>query len=446
MKKTQRKHIHIVGICGVTMAPLAVLYKNMGWKVTGSDRAFFPPMSTYLARNGVKIMPGFKKEHLDPIPDLVLVMAFITKKNPEVIEARRKKIPVKVYADVLPELIEKENSIVIAGDCGKTSTTALVTWVLEKAGYNPSFMIGGLPRNFAHGIRRTTSQWSVIEGDEYVASSWDNTPRFFYYNPKYLIITDVRWDHMDKYPTRRLYRAMFAKLAERVPEDGLIVAHENGMDVKRVVRRTRAQVVYYKSEDANGFSLPFKGEIWRENCAAAILLATHLGMSKNVIQDALQSFRGIRRRQEVRWESKSVVVIDDNAHTPIKVRGGLGAISEMYPGYLIAVIYEPGNRTTAALLQNEYRECFKRANVILLPRVSATRAEIANFNSYLARKLKKYYTDVRYIGEDSEVVSEIKKLAQGARQRKEKLAVVFMSQKGFRGMVEETLKQLVVDN
>ena len=143
-----KQHVHIIGICGVTMAPLAVLYKNMGWKVTGSDRAFFPPMSTYLEKNGIKIMPGFKKEHLNSNPDMVLVMAFITKKNPEVIEAMRKKIPVKVYAYVLPELIEKENSVVISGDCGKTSTTAIIAWLLDKAGYNPNFMIGGLPLNF----------------------------------------------------------------------------------------------------------------------------------------------------------------------------------------------------------------------------------------------------------------------------------------------------------
>ena len=128
------------------MAPLAVLYKSIGWEVTGSDRAFFPPMSTYLEKNGIKIMPGFKKQHLSPGLDMVVVMAFLTEKNPEIVEARKMKIPVKVYADVLPGLIEKENSIVIAGDCGKTSTAALVTWLLETAGYNPSFMIGGLPK------------------------------------------------------------------------------------------------------------------------------------------------------------------------------------------------------------------------------------------------------------------------------------------------------------
>src|SRR3990167_4301273 len=137
----------------------------MGWEVTGSDRAFFPPMSTYLEQNGIKIMPGFKEEHLEPKPNLILVMAFITKNNPELKYAIKHKIPFKAYAEVLPELIEKENSIVVAGSRGKTSTTALLTWVLEVAGFNPNFMIGGIAKNFPDGIRKTNSSWTVMEGD-----------------------------------------------------------------------------------------------------------------------------------------------------------------------------------------------------------------------------------------------------------------------------------------
>lgn len=442
MSEKRKKHVHIIGICGVTMAPLGVLYKSMGWRVTGSDRAFFPPMSTYLEENGIKIMPGFKKEHIEPTPDLVLVMAFITEKNPEIIEAKRKKIPVKVYADVLPELIERENSIVIAGDCGKTSTTALITWVLEKAGYNPNFMIGGLPKNFEHGIRRTDSQWSVMEGDEYVASSWDNTPRFLYYNPKYLILTDIQWDHMDKYPSKQRYITIFEQLVRKVPKDGLIVAHRYGENVEKVAKKAHAPVLFYSDKDSRGFSLPFKGGIWRQNSAAAIVLARHLKISDTAIKDALQSFEGVKRRQEVRFENKHVVVIDDNAHTPTKVRGALGAISETFPGHALVTIYEPGNRTQAALRQVGYAQCFKQAHTILLPRVSAVASEIQNFNQYLARHLQRYYKDCRYIEDDSEIVSIVKKIAKEAKQNKEKIAVVFMSQKGFRGMIEEVCAEL----
>ncbi len=437
-----KKHVHFIGICGVTMAPLAVLYREMGWKVTGSDKAFFPPMSTYLEKNGIKIMPGFKKEHLEGNPDMVIVMAFITEKNPEIVEAKRKKIPVKVYADVLPELIERENSIVIAGDCGKTSTTALVSWLLEKAGYNPSFMIGGLPKNFDHGIRRTNSDWSVMEGDEYPASSWSNTPRFLYYNPKYLILTDVRWDHMDKFPSEQIYIRMFEKLVAKIPAGGAIIANSEGQNVKKVIQKARARVIFYDSVSFKNFPTPFKGNIWRQNCAATIALARCLGIRDEVTRAALKTFRGIKRRQEVRAQHKNIVVIDDYAHTPVKAAGGLEAISKMFPGYQLYVIYEPGNRSKAALGREDYRECFRRAQGVFLPRVSAANEEVRDFNRKLAKKLSGFYKNCSYIENDGEVVAEIKKLADTAKRDKNKVAFVFMSQKGFRGMIEGVISLL----
>jgi UDP-N-acetylmuramate: L-alanyl-gamma-D-glutamyl-meso-diaminopimelate ligase len=437
-----KKHIHFIGICGVTMAPLAVLYKEMGWEVTGSDKAFFPPMSTYLEKNGIKIMPGFKKEHLEGNPDMVVVMAFITQKNPEIVEAKRKKIPIKVYADVLPELIEKENSIVIAGDCGKTSTTAVVSWVLEKAGYNPNFMIGGLPKNFEHGIRKTNSNWSVMEGDEYPASSWGSTPRFLYYNPKYLILTDVRWDHMDKFPTEKIYISMFEKLVRRVPESGAIIANSEGQNVRKVIQKAKAHVIFYDSASFKNFPSPFKGNIWRQNCAAAIALARCLGVEDRVTRAALKTFRGIRRRQEVRAKMGNIVVVDDYAHTPVKVAGGLEAISKMFPAYQLYVIYEPGNRSKAALGREDYGECFRRAYGVFLPRVSAANEEVRDFNRKLAKKLGEFHNNCRYIENDTEVILEIKKLADMAKRDRKKVAFVFMSQKGFRGMIEETISLL----
>ncbi|MFY9457307.1 MAG: Mur ligase domain-containing protein [Candidatus Spechtbacterales bacterium] len=437
-----KKHIHIVGICGVTMAPLAVLYKKMGWKVTGSDRAFFPPMSTYLEKNGIKIMAGFKKEHVRRGLDLVLVNAFITEKNPEIVEAKRKKIPVKVYADVLPELIERENSVVIAGDCGKTSTAALAVWILEKAGYNPNFMVGGIPLNFEHGIRRTSSKWSIMEGDEYPASSWDNAPRFFYYNPKYLILTDVRWDHMDKFTTEKQYINIFKKLVAKIPSTGVIIANREGENVKQVVKKAKAEVVFYDSASFRNFPAPFRGYIWRQNSAAVIALARCLGIKDAVTRGALKTFLGIRRRQEVRGRFKNAVVIDDNAHTPVKVAGGLEAISKMFPGYSLCVIYEPGNRSAAALKMDGYKECFRRAETVILPHVTSASEEIRDFSKRLARKLKQYYRNCYYVEEDEGVISQIQQMVEGARINKKRIAFIFMSQKGFRGMIEGVISLL----
>lgn len=439
-----QKYVHIIGVCGVTMAPLAVLYKNMGWKVTGSDRAFFPPMSAYLEKNSIKIMPGFKAEHLKEKPNFVLAMAFVTEKNPEIIEARKRKIPIKVYADVLPKLIEKENSIIVAGDCGKTSTTALVAWFLESAGYNPNFMIGGLPKNFEHGIQKTNSDWSVMEGDEYPASSWTAKPRFFFYKPKYLILTDVRWDHMDKYPTEKIYIDTFKSLVRNVPKRGVIIANKYGENIKTVVKSAKAPVIFYEASNFSQLPTLFKGDIWRQNFAAAITLCKHIGIKNKDLKDAARTFRGIKRRQEVRLKKRNVVIVDDNAHTPIKVKGGLDAISEMFPKYDMCVIYEPGNRNKMALNMEGYKTCFKKAKYVILPRVSFASEDIKNFNKKLWGKLNKYYKNCKYIDEDSKVVFEIKKLSRltNSRRAQRKLLVVFMSQKGFRGMIEEAISLL----
>jgi len=428
----KKKHIHIIGICGVTMAPLAVLYKNMGWKVTGSDRAFFPPMSAYLEKNGIKIMPGFKPSHIGSAPDLIIANAFITQKNPEIIEAKRRKIKVNVYADVLPALIERENSIIISGDCGKTSTTAIIAWLLDRAGYNPSFMIGGLPKNFEHGIRRADSDWSVMEGDEYVASSWDATPRFLYYNPKYLILTNVAWDHMDKFKSEKKYIEIFKKLVDKVPSDGVIIANSEGANIKEVIKKSKAPVLFYGAQDFKGFSIPLKGDVWRQNASAAIVLGKHLGIDSGLINEAFKCFTGVRRRQEVRLNTKNIVIVDDNAHTPIKVSGALQAISEMYPDYNICAIYEPGNRSETALNQESYKSCFARADIIIFPRLSFT----------LAKKLNGHYKNCYYIEDDNEVVLTIKKIADRGRADKKGVAFVFMSQKGFRGMIEQAISLL----
>ncbi|MBI2462667.1 MAG: hypothetical protein HYV65_00245 [Candidatus Spechtbacteria bacterium] len=446
MTKETQKHIHFIGISGVTMAPLAVLYKKLGWKVTGSDRAFFPPMSTYLKKNGIAIMPGYKEKHLSQRPDLVLVMAFISKKNPELAYAIKNKIPYKTYGEVLPELIEKENSIVVAGSCGKTSVTSLVAWLLEVAKFNPSFMIGGIAKNFTDGIRSTDSKWSVLEGDEYPIANWKKTSRFLAYHPKYLILTGATWDHMDMFPTKSSYINTFHKLALKMPKNGVIIANRRGENAQEVLNGAKAQICWYDENSAEGFTPPFLGAAWKENIGSVVALAKQIGIEDKQIKRALRTFKGIKRRQEVRYQDKNIVVIDDNAHSPEKVEGALEAIRAQFPCKSIIAIYEPGNRSDLALKQKEYHKCFAKADYVLLPRLSGTSAESQEFNKKLARKIQKDYKRVQFITEDEEVISQIKKIVVGWRKRDIFGCVVFMSQKGFRGMIEETIRTIKQKN
>lgn len=435
---TRKKHVHFIGVCGVTMAPLAVLYKKMGWNVTGSDRAFFPPMSTYLKRNGIAIMPGFKEEHLVEKPDLVVVMAFITKKNPELALAIRKNIPYKTYGEVLPDLIEKGNSVVVAGSRGKTTVTALIAWLLESAGKKPSFMVGGMPKNFTDGIRATNSDWSVMEGDEYPLAQWKKQSRFLSYHPRYLVLTSATWDHMDIFPTEKIYLASFEKLIKKVPRGGTIIANANDVNLKKILKRPRAKVFWYSEKDLGKLQAPYEGKAWRENCAAVKVFAESVGIKEEALAKTFKTFKGIARRQEVRFENKNVLVIDDNAHTPEKVLGTLDTIHMQFPGRKIIVIYEPGNRSALSLKQKGYDTCFAKAHTILLPRVSSTQEEAREWNEKLARKIKNMYPRVIYIADDDLLVETVRRIIG----KDGKWAVVFMSQKGFRGMIDELVKRL----
>lgn len=418
------KHVHFIGVAGVTMAPLAVLYKNLGWHVTGSDRAFFPPMSTYLEENGIVIMPGFKKEHMDPAPNLVIVMAFITKKNPELIAAIAENIPYKTYSEVLPDLIEKENSVVVVGSRGKTMTVAFMTWLLESVGHSPSFMIGGIPKNFTHGIRASDSSWSVIEGDEYATASWNPKSKFLDYNPRYLILTGVTWDHINIFPTEQEYKNTYVELVKKVPKDGLIIAKRGGENLEEILAHAKAGVVWYEAEEPHFY------------LAAPRALAKELDIANKHIKKAQETFRGVKRRQEVRYQEGNLVVIDDNAHSPEKVEGVLSIVREKYPNKPIVAIYEPGSRVATALEQTLYATCFKGADYVFLPRISTNSKESKEFNKELAERYGKYYPHMEYVDSDEELVGEIQKTSS------KEAIVLFMSQKGFRGMIEEFISRL----
>jgi len=442
MRASSKKHVHIIGIAGVTMAPLAVLYGELGWKVTGSDRAFFPPMSTYLEKHEIEIMPGYKAEHLKPKPDLILVMAFITKKNPELAYAIKQKIPYKAYGEVLPDLIERKHSVVVAGSRGKTTITALATWLLEVAGRNPNFMIGGLARNFEGGIRKTDSPWSVIEGDEYPIAQWKKTSRFLAYAPRYLILSGAAWDHMDMFPTKKAYQNTFKKLVQNIPPTGFIIANIQGENLKPVLKKATAPIHWYDVDKPSIFTPPYKGRGWKENTAAVVALGQKLGIPDEVIHRSLSTFKGIKRRQEIRYTNKNIVIIDDNAHSPEKVEGALETTMAQYPNASIIAVYEPGSRGAEALLQKNYAHCFGRAKHIFLPRVSAASRDARTFNEKLTKKFSRYYSNMNYVPNDERLVFQIKKIAMQTMRRGELVAVIFMSQKGFRGMIDETIRAI----
>lgn len=261
----KQKHIHFIGICGVGMGALAILWKKKGWKVTGSDVGFYPPISTHLNKHKIEYYPGWHPEKIgcfantvipmkacprlrsgtgirtqsrhpdspvlsrgnDKKPDLVVVGNVAGSKNPEWIAVQENKIPYVSYPELIAQNLVKKNSIVAAGTYGKTSSAVLLSWILKECGYNPAYMFGGLSLNLEESADDPdNSEWNVLEGDEYKTSRWDIKAKFFSYKPTHLLLTDIQWDHADVYPTVESYFDVFKKLVKMIPKNGLIVANE----------------------------------------------------------------------------------------------------------------------------------------------------------------------------------------------------------------------------
>ncbi|MBN1916134.1 hypothetical protein JW796_04055 [Candidatus Dojkabacteria bacterium] len=451
--------VHLIGISGVTMAPMANAFKENGWFITGSDKAFYPPMSTYLIEKAITVEVGFRKEHLTrayyrkkyskgirsglpDFPTLVIIGASISSKNPELLFAKKKKLTVKSYPEVLEkhQIVDK-NSIVITGTYGKTTITALLVNIFHKANKKISYMIGALANNIKDGIKLKdkTTEWSITEGDEYITSCYDQTSKFFHYHPKYLVITSAEHDHTDIFPTKKAYVDNFKKLVESVPQDGLIVASKEGENIEEVVENAKAKVIFYEYNEKD-FSYKTKliGKHNKINITGAATLARNLDIPAEAIKDGIETFSGIKRRLEVRMNINDCMVIDDFGSTPSKARGSLSAVKEEYPKHKIVVVFEPnaGNRTKEAIPL--YNSVFKNATEVIIPRLSTTKTRDRLFRlggKELSEVISKTHNKVNYFPIDNELIDHLIKI-------KGKRIILFTGSHGFRGMIEKTIESI----
>jgi UDP-N-acetylmuramate: L-alanyl-gamma-D-glutamyl-meso-diaminopimelate ligase len=221
---TKGKHVHVIGIGGSAMSPLAGMLREKGWRVTGSDSGVYPPASTFLESMGISFFHSFDAKHLDPKPDLVVVGNIIARGNPELEEVLDRKIPYRS----LPEMLEEEflpgkHSIVVSGTHGKTTTTAMLAWIFHVAGHKPNFLVGGVAENFSKSYGLENGDEFILEGDEYETAFWDRGPKFFHYHPDSLIITSLEYDHADIYADFDVYQLAFKRLVNLVPRSGRVV-------------------------------------------------------------------------------------------------------------------------------------------------------------------------------------------------------------------------------
>jgi UDP-N-acetylmuramate: L-alanyl-gamma-D-glutamyl-meso-diaminopimelate ligase len=435
---SQVRHIHLMGICGTGMASLAGMLKDQGFTVTGSDQNVYPPMSTYLESLSIPVLGGYQASNLHAPPDLVIVGNVVTKSNPEAVELARLRIPYLSMPQALRVFALKgKKPIVIAGTHGKTTTTALVAWLLESAGLEPGFLVGGIPGNFGSGFRQGKGPYFVIEGDEYDTAFFDKGPKFLHYSPWIVILTSIEFDHADIYHDLEHVRNSFRKLVRLLPPDGRLIANRDDPLVVAEAGETPCPVIFYGLEDGSLWSArnitvrptetrleiskdsrnaltittPLYGRHNVSNLLSAVALADFLKIEASFLLKAMASFQGVKRRQEVKGEKKGVLVLDDFAHHPTAVRETLRAVREKYRGRRIIAAFEPrSNSSRRRTFQHDYASSFDRADVVLIPEPPLMEKipEDERFSSRkLVEDLAKRGLDARYFPKTSLLLEEI---------------------------------------
>jgi UDP-N-acetylmuramate: L-alanyl-gamma-D-glutamyl-meso-diaminopimelate ligase len=402
-----KKHIHLIGICGTAMASLAGLLQLRGHRVTGSDQAAYPPMSDLLRELGIPIAEPFSESNLHPSPDLIVVGNAISRGNVEVEYMLDQRIPFTSLARLMhDEFIRQtdtqgQESLVVAGTHGKTTTTSMLAWIYEVAARRqpdlaPSFLIGGVAENFGTSFRLSEGRPFIIEGDEYDTAFFDKGPKFMQYFPDALILTHVEFDHADIYRDLDSVKTAFKRLVNLVPRRGQIVAFDGSENVSECVSHAMCNVERYGfapnstwrltdlrfADGASRWKLCRNGKPWADlvlplagehnalNATAAAALAAGQGIPAEPIVEALATFRSVRRRLEVRAEINGITIIDDFAHHPTAIRETLRALRSAYPGRRLWAVLEPRSNTLRRnVFEHELVESLSHAEQIILAAV-----------------------------------------------------------------------------
>jgi UDP-N-acetylmuramate: L-alanyl-gamma-D-glutamyl-meso-diaminopimelate ligase len=388
------KKIHLTAVCGTAMGALACMLRDMGFSVTGSDQKVYPPMSTFLERKGIQILDGFHSENIAHEPDLVIIGNTIKKENPEVAAVREKGIPFCSMPQALNHFAAKgKKTLLVAGTHGKTTTSSLMAWVLYHAGLDPSFMIGGILKNFDSNYRLGEGPYFVIEGDEYDTAFFDKGPKFMHYAPAMAALTSVEFDHADIFTDLNHVRRIFMNFIDALPLESTLIAFDADSNIDRLVPNPSNRVLRYgrKPESAwrlgevsirppeiafevfkmgkffGQFKTRLPGEHNLFNMLAVIGISESLGISRPVIAEALERFEGVKRRQEIRGVRRGITVMDDFAHHPTAVRETLRALKPFYPDGRVIAVFEPRtNSSMRDVFQNVYPESFDAADLICI--------------------------------------------------------------------------------
>jgi UDP-N-acetylmuramate: L-alanyl-gamma-D-glutamyl-meso-diaminopimelate ligase len=387
------RKVHFTGICGTAMGSLAAALRDRGVTVTGSDDNVYPPMSTFLEGKGITISKGFRPDNIPSDADFVVIGNAMTRGNPEVEAVLNRKL--LHYS--LPEALKifflrGRHNLVVTGTHGKTTTTSLLAWIFESAGLAPSWLIGGIPNNLGRGCRLGDSKFFILEGDEYDTAFFDKRSKFVHYLPELLIVNNVEFDHADIFRDLEDVMTSFRRLVQIVPSEGMVLLNADDPNCRALAAKCPAPLVevgfspnagnhirdVHYGRESSSFTLfgerleiPMIGEFNVRNAAMAVSAAHFYSVPFGEIRKALQTFTGIRRRQEVRGEAGGVTVVDDFGHHPTAIAQTLQGLRVKFPDAKLWAIFEPRSNTTRrAVFQDVLPRAFAAADGVILAQVA----------------------------------------------------------------------------
>ena len=386
--------IHLVAVCGTGMGALACMLKEQGFEISGSDQKIYAPMSHFLADRGIRILDGFKAEHISRGPDLVIVGNAVTRENPEIKKMSQLGIPFCSMPQALNRfVVADKKTLIISGTHGKTTTSSILAWILYKAGLDPSFMIGGILQNFDSNYRLGAGDYIVVEGDEYDTAFFDKGPKFLHYQPVMSVLTSVEFDHADIFRDLEHVRLTFDSFLSQLDRLSLLFAFDDDKNIKNLISKTNCRTELYGKNNSSHWCLGdffidapwtvfdvlksgspfgrFKTKLIGKhnlfNTLPVIAIAHHLGVSAEVICGALETFEGIKRRQQIRGQKNQIIVMDDFAHHPTAVRETTAAVKSFYSKNRLIAVFEPRtNSSMRRVFQNVYPVCFDFADLICI--------------------------------------------------------------------------------
>ena len=459
------QNVHLIAVCGTGMGALACMLKDLGLNITGSDQNVYPPMSTFLSEKGISILKGYSKKNLSHKPDIVIVGNTVSRENPEVKEMLNQGFPCCSMPQAIQHFFGNRKLLLISGTHGKTTTSSLLAWLLKHADQDPSFFIGGIVENFSSNYRIGQGPYMVIEGDEYDTAFFDKGPKFLHYNPSHAILTSVEFDHADIYKDLNHVKSSFAKLINSLSEESLLIAYEPNENVRELIEKTPCKCetygsershwkikniqieppwtifdVFYKQQLYQNFRTLLMGEHNLANILSTIAITHDLGLNSNDIAKGLESFKGVKRRQEIRGIEKGITVMDDFAHHPTAVYETLCAVNSFYKKGRIIAVFEPRtNSSRRKTFQEVYPDSFKPADIICV-RQAPLLEKIPEKDRFSSRQLVE---DLKIKGQEAHYFENTDKIIDFVSQvAKADDLVIIMSNGGFENIHERLLNRL----